>query len=97
MPAVLITVLTWFARFLLAKFLVATTVFFVSNAIATQFFDFLHVAINQQIGALPGQISSAVTLIGVPEAISVVFSAYTTALTLKGLSRLAPSGAAPSA
>lgn len=92
MPAVLLVLLQWFARFLIAKFILATTVFVVSNVIANQFMDYLQAAINAQLAGLPGSLAAIVSMIGVPDAISILFSAYSTALALKGLSRLSPVG-----
>lgn len=90
MALILTAVLGWFARILLARFLLATAVFFVSNAIGQAFLDYLQTAITNQLGALPGSLSTVVFMIGIPDAISILFSGYATALTLKGLSRFAP-------
>lgn len=91
MAALLIPVLTWFSRYLVAKFALTVGVFTISTAIANSFFTYLQGLINSQLGALPANLSGVVALVGVPEAIAVIFAAYSTALTLKGLSKFAPS------
>jgi hypothetical protein len=72
------------------RFALAFGVFTVSNVIVSQAFTHLQTLINAQIAGAPAAFSAAIYALGVPNAISIVFSAYLTALSIKGIKSFNP-------
>lgn len=90
MPAILITILTALQRIFIAKFFLAMGTTTASYLVASAFFDYLKLQLTLHLSGLPSSLATIVSAIGVTDAISIVFAAYITSLSLKSLSKLTP-------
>lgn len=83
MHALLVTVLAWFGRYLVARFALAFGIFTVSSVVINQFFTALQNAVNAQLDSLTGAFATAMAVSGLPVAVNIIFSAYAAAIVIK--------------
>jgi hypothetical protein len=95
MPAILIPILAWFTRIFILRLMVALGVYAGSTYVLNEFFDVLENALNTQMGSLSGVFAQAVTYTGLDQCIIIILSAYSTAISIKGIksaAAIAPGG-----
>ena len=85
MPLILITIGAWLTRIFILRMTVALGLYAGSTYVLNQFFDVLENALNSQIGSLSGPFAAAFVYTGLDQCIVIVLSAYTTAISLKGI------------
>ncbi|WP_397378582.1 DUF2523 family protein [Pseudomonas sp.] len=94
MPFVLFTVLTSALRWLLPRLLAVVGVVAFSQVAVTPIFDWLKDQLLAKLNSLPADAVTFLAFVGVFDAISIVFSAYAMAISIKaGKAAFAKSGA----
>lgn len=69
---------------LLPRLLAAIGVTAVSAAVIMPIYDFLQQKVNEQLGSIGGDAIGFINFLGIPTAVSIVFSAYALRVSISG-------------
>lgn len=83
MPTILIRVLIWFTSSLVARLLLGAGLSFISYSFITTLVLQAQIAIGAFLGGLPASVLGLISLMKIPQAISIVISAVGTVAFIK--------------